>query len=199
MNLWPSVGLCNGATGYVVDIVYADGCKPPVLPIAVIVKFENYTGPSISDIPFCVPIPPVTVSVNINNIMHERQQLPLTLAWALTIHKSLGMTLDKAWVDIGKKEYCTGMSYVALSRVRNLSSIVIEPITFDRLKCIGKSETLKYRLNEETRLKAIAKRTSANTLGKLIDFNYFKCFFHSKLYMNMNSLYIQIYPNPHVS
>ena len=137
------------------------------MPIAVIVKFENYIGPSISDIPFCVPIPPVTVSVNINNIMHERQQLPLTLAWALTIHKSQGMTLDKVWVDIGKKEYCTGMSYVALSRVRNLSSIVIEPITFDRLKCIGKSETLKYRLNEETRIKTIAKRTSANTLGKL--------------------------------
>ena len=56
---------------------------------------------------------------------------------------------------------------VLCCRVRNLSSIVIEPITFDRLKCIGKSETLKYRLNEETRLKAIAKRTSANTLGKL--------------------------------
>ena len=66
---------CNGATGYVVDIFYADGCKPAVLPIAVIIKFENYIGPSISDIPFCVPIPPVTVCVNINNIMHERQQL----------------------------------------------------------------------------------------------------------------------------
>ena len=61
---------------------------------------------------------------------------------------------------------------LCISRVCNLSSIVIEPITFDRLKCIGKSETLKYRLNEETTLKTIAKRTSANTLGK-----DFKCFF----------------------
>ena len=85
--------------------------------------------------------------------MHERQQLPLALAWALTIHKSQGMMLDKVWVDAGKREYCSGMSYVALSRVRSLSSIVIEPMTFDRLTCIGKSETLKYRLNEETRLK----------------------------------------------
>ena len=69
------------------------------------------------------------------------------------------MTLDKVWVDIGKKEYCMGISYVAISRVRNLFSIVIEPMTFDQLKSIGKSETLKYRLNEETRLKNIAKQT----------------------------------------
>ena len=85
MNLWPSVGLCNGATGAVVDTVYANDCEPPVLPVAVIVRFENCIGPSISDIPFSVPIPPVTVSVNINNVMHQRQQLPLTLEWPLTI------------------------------------------------------------------------------------------------------------------
>ena len=41
MNLWSSVGLCNGATGTVVDIVYQNNHQPPDLPIAVIVKFEN--------------------------------------------------------------------------------------------------------------------------------------------------------------
>jgi ATP-dependent exoDNAse (exonuclease V) alpha subunit len=79
--------------------------------------------------PSCVSIPPVIVSVNVGNALLERQQLPLTLAWALTIHKSQGMTLEKAWVDIGKKETMLGVTYVAISRAGNLSSLVIEPMT----------------------------------------------------------------------
>ena len=103
-NLWPSVGLCNGTTGIVVDIIYAANRHPPDLPIAVIVKFDHYTGPSISAIPNCVPIPPITASVNACNSLHERQQIPDRLAWALTIHKSQGLTLENAWVNVAKKE-----------------------------------------------------------------------------------------------
>ena len=161
MNLWPSVGLCNGSTGTIVDIIYATNHKPPVLPIAVIVKFDNYSGPSISSMPNCVPIPPITATVNLGGTFHERQQVPLKLAWALTIHKSQGLTLQKTWIDIGKKESTLGISYVAISRVQNLSSLVIEPMAFDRLRCIKKSESLKYRQNEEIRLQNIADQTIA--------------------------------------
>jgi len=49
MNLWASVGLCNGATGTVIDIIYAINHTPPDLPIAVIMKFDYYRGPSFSD------------------------------------------------------------------------------------------------------------------------------------------------------
>ena len=45
---------------------------------------------------------PVTVSAHLTDWIHERQQIPLTLAWAITIHKSQGLTLPKAWIDIGK-------------------------------------------------------------------------------------------------
>ena len=146
MNLWPSVGLCNGATGKVVDIIYKTSHQPPDLPIAVIVKFNDYVGPSISkDIPSLVPITPVTVSIHSDNSTQERQQLPLKLAWALTIHKSQGLTLPKAWVDIGKSEQTLGITYVALSRVKQLSSLVVEPMTFDRLKSIKNFKNLKYR------------------------------------------------------
>ena len=101
----------------------------------------------------------------IGKTIHERQQLPLTLAWALTIHKSQGMSLDCAWVDIGKKELTIGMTYVAISRVPNLSSLIIEPITFDRrLTSIKQLETLKYRVKEEERLKKIARKTRLLTL-----------------------------------
>ena len=62
MNLWTDVGLCNGATSVVMDFIYSTNQQPPNLPIAVIVKFDEYTGPSINnELPHCVPICPITV------------------------------------------------------------------------------------------------------------------------------------------
>ena len=101
-----------------VDIIYKTSHQPPDLPIAVIIKFNDYIGPSISNkIPSLVAIAPVTISVYSGNSVHERQQLPLKLAWALTIHKSQGLTLPQAWVDIGKSEQTLGITYVALRTV----------------------------------------------------------------------------------
>ncbi|XP_068692831.1 uncharacterized protein [Montipora foliosa] len=124
MNLWSHVGLCNGATGTVRHIIYDNGHRPPNLPLAVIVEFDNYRGPAFIDSqPSCVPICPVTVSLQSGSSLHERQQLPLRLAWALTIHKSQGLTLPKAWIDIGKTEKSPGITYVALSRINSFKVI----------------------------------------------------------------------------
>jgi ATP-dependent exoDNAse (exonuclease V) alpha subunit len=85
--------------------------------------------------------------------------LPIRLAYALTIHKSQGLTLPKAWVDIGKSEKTPGISYVAISRVKTLTSCVIEPMTFERLTSMKSSANLKYRLVEEKRLYILAQAT----------------------------------------
>ena len=87
-----------------------------------------------------------------NTGLCSRLQIPVSLSWTITVHKSQGLTLSKAIIDIGKKEYASGLSFVAASQVHALENILFKPFSFERLQRIKNSKRMQERKIEENRL-----------------------------------------------
>lgn len=81
----------------------------------------------------------------------ELTQIPLRLAWAITIHKSQGMSLDAAEIDLSKS-FVPGMGYVALSRVRTLDGLRIKGINNTALRINQFVLELDEQLRKQSRL-----------------------------------------------
>lgn len=97
----------NGSTGIVVDFSEND------LPIVKLSSGEE------------VLVEPDAWTIDDENkILAKISQIPLRLAWAITIHKSQGMTLDMAEIDLSRS-FGYGMGYVALSRLRSLDGLYL--------------------------------------------------------------------------
>jgi len=71
----------------------------------------------------------------VSTVVGSFRQFPIALGWAITIHKSQGMTLDSVRIDLGNGAFCTGQTYVALSRCRTLEGISLDrPISMKDVK-----------------------------------------------------------------
>jgi ATP-dependent exoDNAse (exonuclease V) alpha subunit len=65
------------------------------------------------------------VETLVPEIQAEFRQIPLRLAWAVTVHKSQGQTYDEVTIDMGSGAFSSGHTYVALSRVRSLEGLYL--------------------------------------------------------------------------
>ena len=119
----------NGSQGVVKKIWFNHSSNPRShLPAVVFVEFQGYTGPQT---PAWDGIEPSWVPIVSSTVTWESKaekelsctQLPLTLAWAVTIHKSQGMTLEKVVVELGPSDFTPGLSFVAISRVKTLDGL----------------------------------------------------------------------------
>ena len=141
-NLCIEVGLVNGALGWVQNIFYVPGSRPLELPMYMTIVFDKYVGVPL-DIanPRLVPIAPV--------VRGSRKQIPLKMAWAITIHKSQGLTLDRDTIDIGNREQ-QWLTFTTISRVKSLDGLLISPpFTFERYAKMKNSVFVTLRKKEE--------------------------------------------------
>jgi uracil-DNA glycosylase len=81
-----------------------------------------------------------------------RRQIPLVLAYAVTIHKCQGSTLDSALVDIGSSTFEYGQAYVALSRVKSLDALYVHEIDAKAIKAHPKVIAFYKRIRETLKL-----------------------------------------------
>lgn len=74
-----------------------------------------------------------TKSINSKYFSCSRTQFPFKLAWAISIHKSQGMSIDAAIIDISKS-FADGQSYVAISRVTNINGLFISKVDLNKIR-----------------------------------------------------------------
>ena len=156
----------NGTTGVVIDFS-KDDKKLPIVKLSngyvIKVEYEDWS-----------------IENDKGKVSAKISQIPLKLAWAITIHKSQGMTLDAAQIDLSKT-FEVGQGYVALSRIKNIEglrlmgfnekALSVDPLILSidpRIKQASQKASDKIESNDEKQLELI-NLSYIEKLGGLID------------------------------
>ena len=130
VNIDLEMGICNGSQGVVVELV-GEQFAPRV-------QFTNG----------------VTLVMGLHHWQSDEYpviaiaQYPLCLAWALTIHKIQGASLEMGQVDIGQAIFEYGQTYVALSRIRSLEGLYLSSFHANRIKAHPKVLEFYQKIDE---------------------------------------------------
>ena len=120
-NIDPSIQLVNGSQGVIIDFQY-NVEENNYFPL---IQFEHMKEPIIMQ-KHSWPIE--------SNNHYTIQQLPLILSWAITTHKSQGLSIEKALIDIGNHIFEYGQTYVALSRVKSLKGLYLTKVNTKKIR-----------------------------------------------------------------
>ena len=151
VNLDMDAGICNGSIGIIVDFAPSVGAGSP----PPIVLFSNGIKRQMP-LKYWQSEEYPTLAIG---------QIPLRLAWAMTIHKIQGATLPMADIDIGNTIFECGQSYVALSRVENLEGLYLSGFRPDKIKVhpgvkefYKKIPQIEYEEEEDVDTVAVAEK-----------------------------------------
>lgn len=168
----PDIGVVNGALGVVLDLyenhvrVLLDDSRIVKIMIEewLTYKFE------------CIVTDDGEKKI-ITTITGSYTQIPLTLAYAISIHKSQSMSFDDVCIDLGRNSFAYGMTYVALSRCRNLTSLVLsrplsvsdikvdDAITKFYAKALASEKAMKFRV-DDSEMSTTSKYTGTKIRAK---------------------------------
>jgi len=138
-NIDMDLGICNGSQGVIVEIT-SDGVPIVKYSNGVRMPMKKHTWQS-DDYP--------TLAI---------MQIPLCLAWALTIHKIQGASMSMAEMDLGNAIFEYGQTYVALSRIRTLDGLYLSSFMPNKIKANPKVVAFYESFNKEMK-----SMTSATT------------------------------------
>jgi ATP-dependent DNA helicase PIF1 len=159
--------LCNGSQGIVVRFTQ-DG-----LPVIRFSRANSTNSSSGFEIPMTYHIWPSETIPGVGV-----SQLPIILAWALTIHKAQGATLDIAEIDAGSSIFECGQTYVALSRVKSLEGLYLTSYDVKKIRVnkkvqdfyqlITNTTTITTDQKVESKVEEVEKVEEKNELIKTI-------------------------------
>ena len=152
-NLAISKGLVNGAMGFITSINWGQFRKDQLyegdLPESVEVNFDGAGKHNIR---------PLTIEFDGNRKTKiKRTMLHCILCWAITAHKTQGMTIPKAVIDIGKRNFAHGQIYVPISRVQTIEGLATQNYTVGKLtkkslvdqRCLSQLEILRGDIDRQ--------------------------------------------------
>ena len=125
----------------------------------------------LANVPDCVALSSRTHSWG-DVVPCSRQQNPLTLGWAVTIHEAEGKTLKKVFIDTQRKTFEPGMLYVAVTRVCRIIDLIVVPFPKEFVNALNTKPVFKQRMFKFRRLLNLEKISTSSYLRKMIKWKW---------------------------